>query len=401
MKAFKLFFIVCAAAAIFSACGKNNNDKTPLEPPVITSDMFSVTADDATMTVSFVFNAADLTPFWKVNAPDGTAVDLGANVRNPNFSMTFQTKGLYSGSVIGFGAAGQSAPVQFTFSLGGSDVSITDPDKSITWNILVSKTWKLSKYGYWGPDWEEADNKLSLGVPSMLADDRLTFGKDGKFTLDLGANKTLYDDSATGGVPTFTPTATGNEKWELKKDGDAEYVQFSGGGFPSMLFGEGSVNARWDIYSADANQVRIQYQFSEGEFIVLFLVDENTSTGPENPDAGKVDAATVEAFIKGKSFKPSRYGWWGEGWDALDNDVPEFIKDDKYTFSADGKFVMDLGEDNHVLNDRGPEGGEEYTPTGKETWEIKSDSQAAYISFGGGGFPGAIAGIPDKLRNGT
>lgn len=391
MKALKLLAAAFAATVLFVACN-DKKDTQELSAPVITNDMWSVTVDGNT--VHFTFAASgDLSPFWKVSAPNGTAVDLGADVRSSDFTKTFEVNGLYSGTLVAFGSAGQSAPVNFTFSIGGSNVDITDPGKSTFWNILVSKTWKLASYGYWGPEWAPEKIKLGLDIPACLADDRLTFKADGTFVLDPGDNATLYDDSATGGIPTFTPASKTGGKWETKKDGSTEYIQFSQGAYPSMLFGEGSVNARYDIDpTTDANQVRIQYQYSEGEFIVLVLVDKDTQTGGGGGGSAELNPDTVRSIITSKSWNFTCVYWFGDEWGdwGSDNAVGDYATY-VYTFASDGKFNMDLKGKNVLPND-GNADGFAYTPTGNETWEIKAEGKKVYIQFGGGGVPGYVAG---------
>jgi len=378
----KLFKLMTFVALGTLSCGKDDEKDTPAEKPVITEDMYSVTANGETGEVVFAFLSDALSPFWTVIDPTGNKTTF----TDRNVTKTFKTKGLYKGNLIAYGTGGQSNPVEFNFSIG-SYIPV-DPSLSPTENVLVSQTWKLYRYGYYSEEWSDEDNaKLgNLPIPSCAADDRMIFEKGGAFKLDQGADKTVYNDGITGGIQEGV-VVTGNEKWAYVKDGDTEYIQFSNGGFPGMLGDEGGINGRYKILDVTSDSFRLFYD-QEGQWFFVTLVYEGYYDGPVHTE---VTEESAKAALSGKTFQVNHFGWWGEGWEYFDDPVPEYTADDTITFGADGSLTIDQGETAHIYND-GVSEGEDYTVEGPGKWKIVKEVGAVMVSFSNGGFPLMLAG---------
>lgn len=394
---FKLMTVVLLGSLLAASCKDNNDPVTP-EKPVVTADMYSVTVNAETSEVLFKFTANGLSPFWTVTDPAGTKTTF----TDREVTKTYKARGEYKGSLIAYGDGGQSDPVEFSFTIGSS--APVDPTLSTTENILVSTTWKLRLFGWYGGEGEDFWDYHEK-VPAPAADDRLTFKKGGAFVLDMGENKRVYNDDVTGGWVDDV-TVSGNEKWAYVKEGELEYVQFSDGGFPGMLGGNDAINAKWLISDLTADGFSLCYKQSEEQWFYVTLVYEDF----EEPVEGVVTEDAAKAALSGKTFQISDYGWWGEGWQYFavadgggdGDDVPTNVKNDYITFKADGSLVLSFGVDDpleeggesvaRVYND-GVANGELYTPTGNEKWAVVSDGDVTKVSFSDGGFPLMIAGI--------
>lgn len=95
-----------------------------------------------------------------------------------------------------------------------------------------------------------------------------------------------------------------------------------------------------------------------------------------------------EMILTARSWKIADYGWYGDGWEALGNQVPDFNADDILTFHENHAFSLDTGDTPKIYRDDSQEF--EYTPTGNETWMLLEDGANVSIQFGGGGFPGML-----------
>lgn len=392
---FKLLTVAALGASVVLSCGKKDEPVIP-EKPVVKADMYSVTANAETGEVVFKFTAEGLSPFWTVIEPSGTKTTF----TDREVTKTYKAKGLYKGNIIAYGDGGQSDPVDFEFTITGATTPV-DPTMSETENILISETWKLLTYGYYGGEGEEYWDWYDATVPACAADDRFTFKKDGSFVMSLGENTGVYNDDV--GIQDGI-TVSGNEKWAYVKEGDAEYIQFSDGGFPGMLGNDAAINGKYLISNLTAESFNLCYQQSEEQWFVVILVPdwyEPPHTG------GEVTEESAKAALSGKTFQVSDFGWWGEGWQWFTvsdggEDLPVNVTNDYVTFSADGSLVLALGIDDpveeggeavvRVYND-GVENGEVYTATGNEKWSIVTQGEEVMVQFAGGGFPLMIAGL--------
>lgn len=392
---FKLMTIAAVGALMALSCGKKNDTPAKVEKPVVTADMYSVTANAETGDVTFKFTASGLSPYWSVTEPNGNKTTF----TDREVTKNYKAKGTYNGTLIAYGDGGQSDPVTFNFTIGSATPS--DPTLSATENILVSETWKIRKYGWYGGEGEEYWDWFEK-VPTQAADIRMTFKKGGAFVLDLGGATVVYNDDVTGGWQD-APAVTGSEKWAYAKEGDAEYVQFSDGGFPGMLSGNDAVNGKYLISGLEADTFMLSWQQSEEQFFAIILVPDYF----EEPAPQAVSEEAAKAALSGKTFQVSDYGWWGEGWQYFavsdgGEEVPVNLINDYVTFGADGSLTLEFGLDEpleeggdpvaRVYND-GVANGELYTVTGNPKWEVISEGNAVKVRFSGGGFPLMIAGI--------
>ena len=392
---FKLMTFAAVAIMAFS-CGNKEEKVQPAGKPVVTPDMFSVTADSESGTVVFRFTAEGLSPFWTVTEPSGNKLTF----TDREITKTFTAKGTYKGTLVAFGTGGQSDPFPFSFSVGKA-VPV-DPDLNPVENILVSETWKLHRYGYFGDDWADEDNAAlgNLPIPSCAADDRMKFEKGGAFKLDQGADKTVYNDGVTGGIQEGV-TVTGNEKWSYVKEGDADWIQFSNGGFPGMIGDEGGINGKYQIRDLSSESFRLFYN-QDGQWFFVTLVPD----WYEEPVESDVTEEAAKAALSGKTFQISDYGWWGDGWQYFavadgGEEVPVNMANDSITFGADGSLSIVLGIDPpleeggeeaaRIYND-GIANGEVYTVTGSPKWKIVTAGGAVKVQFTDGGFPLVLAG---------
>ena len=363
------------------SCQENKEDNTPVEKPVVTADMYSVTVDAKTGVVTFKFLEADLNPYWTITDPNGAKDSF----YDREITKTYEVAGIYTGSLVAFGEGGESDPVTFNFNpLGEVDETLT-----ATENILISQPWKPYTIVYYGGEGEEYWEWDSESVPASAADDRLTFNKDGSFTLNLGEDTAIYHDMNAEYVGT---TPTGSEKWEYVLEGDVEYIQFSDGGFPGMLADDEGINAKYELRNVSANRIELHYyQAAQEQSLNFVFVSENYV---EEPVESGVTADMVASALGRKTFLVSRYGWWGDGWEYFDDPVPETTMEDRITFNADGTCVIDLGEDLSIYHDSGwrtiADGwheDEQWVIAGGETWAVLEDPTGVYLKFGNGGFP--------------
>ena len=381
---------------IAASCNKKPDDPKP-QKPVVTDEMYSVTVNAETSEVTFKFTADGLSPFWTVVDPANTKTTF----TDREVTKTFKARGAYKGSLIAYGDGGQSDPVEFSFTIGAT-VPV-DPTLSATENVLISTTWRIRYYGWYGGEGEEFWDYHEK-APTQAADDRLTFKKGGAFELNLGENKSVYNDDE-GFVDNIT--VTGNEKWAYVKEGELEYVQFSDGGFPGMLGGTAAVNGKYLISDLTADGFSLCYKQNEEQWFYVTLVYEDF----EEPAEGVVTEESAIAALSGKSFRVSDYGWWGDGWQYFavadgGEELPLNVVNDYITFNADGSLTIILGVDApleeggesvaRIYND-GVANGEPYTVTGNPKWEIITDEDVVKVKFSDGGFPLMLAG-KDKVE---
>ena len=400
MKHILRLMTVAALATLFAvSCKKdgadNTSNNTTAQKPVVTADMYSVTANAETGEVVFKFTASDLSPFWTVVEPSGNKTTFTER----EVTKTYKAKGEYKGNLIAYGTGGQSDPAEFTFTIGKATPA--DPELSATENILISCTWKIRSYGYYGGEgegyWEWFED-----APAFAADDRFVFEKGGAFKMNLGEDKRVYNDDE-GLVDNIV--VSGNEKWAYAKEGNAEYVQFSDGGFPGMLGNSAAINGKYLISNLESDSFSLCYMQSEEQWFVVNLVDEDYVA----PIEGEVTEEAAKAALSGKKLMIADYGWWGEGWQYFavadgEEEIPANMANDFITFNANGTLTIELGLDDpleeggesaaRVYND-GVENGEVYVVTGTPKWEIVTENDVVMVKFSNGGFPLVIAGKND------
>ena len=383
--------LVALGALMIVSCDKKEDDKKPVEKPVVTEAMYSVTVNTATGEVTFKFTEVDLNPYWTVVNPNGAKDTF----YDREVTKKYEIPGIYTGTISAFGAGGESDPVQFTFNPLGEKV---DDTLTATENILISQPWKPYTIVYYGGSVEDETywEWDSGTVPASAADDRLTFKKDGAFELNLGENTAIYHDmnAEFEGV-----TLTGAEKWAYVVEGAVEYIQFSDGGFPGMLADDEGVNGKYELRNVSANRFELHYyQAAQEQSLNFVFVSENFVEEPV--DNGVTEESAVAA-LSGTTFYVSKFGWWGTGWEEgyFDDPVPESTTEDLITFNADGTLAIDLGENLLIYHDggwrtieQGWHEDEQWQVTGEETWAVQSDPTGVFVKFDNGGFPLMLAG---------
>lgn len=401
MKSIIKLMTVVALCAALAACGeKNKGGEEPAGKPVITPDMFSVNANSETGVVVFQFLDANLNPFWTVKDPNNETMTF----TDRNVTKTFEAKGPYSGTLVAYGAAGQSDPAEFNFVIGNGS---WDSDLSYIENMLMANTWRPYFLGWKGGEGEESWNSVDR-APGYLFDDRVVFKKGGVIEWNQAETKTIYDDRVGGVEYSFT----GSEKWAYVKEGDKEYLQFSNGGFPGILADEASKNGKYLITDVTATSVTLNYYVVQEEPYWLYV-----TLAPEDwvaPDPSINTDVTVDeakAALSGKKFKISELGWWGgtpggeDYWEyftvASEGELPAYMNNDYIIFNANGSLVYELAMDEIVKEGEDPKSGHfiyndaglvDYTATGSEKWSVITDGGATTVQFADGGFPLAIAG---------
>lgn len=404
MKSIFKLMTIAALGAMFVACGDKNNSGVPEGKPVITPEMYSVTANAETGVVVFQFLNDNLSPFWSVKDPNNQEITF----TDRNVTKTFELKGLYSGSLIAFGAAGQSDPAEFNFVVGNSD---WDPNLSYTQNVLLVNTWKPYYLGWYGGEGEDYWSWREK-VDTYLADDRVVFKKDGKLEWNQNGTFQVYNDEV--GMEDYS--FTGNEGWAYLKEGEKEYMQFSNGGFPGIKGNDSSINGKFEITDVTATSVSLLICIGGEDpnyHMYLTLVPEDW----EEPEPSIVTDVTEEeaiAALSGKKFALSDLGWWGgvpdtdTYWDyfTVPNEevLPAYMLGDYITFGADGSLSYDLklddpiadgGSSGHFIYNDGV-GGIDCAISGSEKWSVITEASVTKVSFSGGGFPLVIAGKDDN-----
>lgn len=262
-----LFKLMTLALLVVSCGGKKDNVPTK---PVVTADMYSVTANAETGVVLFKFLNADYSPFWSVTDPNGQTLTF----TDREVTKKYTTNGNYSGSLMVYGTGGQSDPVTFEFSINTPEPE--DAKVTAAKTALSGKTMQVKAFGWWGDGWEYFDDP----VPDYTAGNKVTFGTDGKLTYVLGEAGRIYNDGVAEGEVYTVPTAA---KWGVVKEEDKVLLVFSNGGFPLMLAGKGGVtpddlnyhfglNEKWTVTSVEEGVVRVDiYQSFNEQYLTVFL----------------------------------------------------------------------------------------------------------------------------------
>lgn len=266
----ELMTIAALGASLAVSCGKDGGNTVPPKP-VVTEDMYSVTVHAETAEVLFSFTADAMSAFWTVTEPVGITTSFNGR----EVTKAFKNNGLYTGSLIAYGKAGQSDPVPFSFTIEGFVPPMTEEEQAAQ-EALSGKTFYVSAYGWWGEGWEWFEEP----VDEYTADDRITFGADGTLTITQGETFHIYNDCVPGGEDYVVE---GPGKWRIVTEDGAVKIQFVDGGFPLMLAGMGDnptdlnyhygLDAMWTVASIDGDgTVRVEiYQAPQEQWFAVFL----------------------------------------------------------------------------------------------------------------------------------
>lgn len=397
---FKSLILSALGAVILVSC-QDKPEPEPVQKPVVTDSMYSVTVNTETGEVTFKFLDEDLNPYWTISDPNKSTESF----YDREITKKYEVPGIYTGQIVAFGEGGESDPVEFTFNPLGEEVDVT---LSATENILISQTWRPYDVIYYGGEGEgywEADTGW---IPEQAADDLLTFHKDGKFELDMGENTDVYNDIAEEGIHPEKVTITGDEKWAYIKEGEVEYIQFSDGGFPALVADNDGFNGKYEIRNVTANSFELHYYQAANEQSMACVYVGESFVAPEpepgqgsGSEGGEFAVDDVTAALSGKTFYVPKFGWWGTGWEEgyFDDPVPESTAEDRITFNADGTLTINLGENLLIYHDggwrtieQGWHEDEQWSVTGAETWAVQSDPTGVFVKFDNGGFPLMLAG---------
>ena len=265
-----LLELMMIGALLAVSCAKNGGNETMPQRLTVTEDMYSVTADAETGEVRYSFTANALQAFWTVTEPSGMTTSFnGCDVMK-----TYKKKGLYTGSLIAYGKAGQSDPVPFSFTL--NVVPPMSDEEQAVMDALAGRTFRVSAFGWWGEGWDYFDDP----VDDYVVDDRITFGADGSLTITQGETLRIYNDCVGGGEEYVVE---GKGKWSILTEDEVVKIQFADGGFPLMLAGMGEnpsdleyhygLNGLWTVDSIDEDgTVRMDiYQYLNEQWFTVFL----------------------------------------------------------------------------------------------------------------------------------
>lgn len=264
----KLMTVVACGLLVLAACDKKGNPVP--EKPVLTAGMYSVSCESETGEVTFKILEDSMSPFWSVTDPSG----IEETFTQREITKTYKSNGVYKGVLIAYGAAGQTDPASFEFTVNRPVEE--DSDVAQVKAALSGKTFTVGAYGWWGDGWEYFDDP----VPEYTVDDRITFKADGTLVLELGDTQTIYNDGVGGGE---AYTVSGTPKWAITKVGEEILLVFSDGGFPLMLAGNGNVapehadyhlglDGKWTVASVEEGVVRVEiYQDFNEQWLTVFL----------------------------------------------------------------------------------------------------------------------------------
>lgn len=262
------------------------------------------------------------------------------------------------------------------------------PEDAQEIKLLTSKIWKLGpEYEY---RFEQAD---SYEIRLEAKDDRIEFKPDNKVIISAGADGLIMNEGAEGGLMKYDPSSTAG--WTLGHVAEMGpsrlFLKFTGGGYPCIMPIKDGTDLVWEVRELKEDSIALYFDMGDGCNFVVYLIPEDRKE-PEFP----IEEGLSE-LLKTHSWTISLHGWYGEGWEYMEPILPDCHKDDVLRFLADGKFVLDQGQDNAILYDDANSKTEPLDPlpviTGKETWKIVKDGKKDILRLANGGFPGII---PDK-----
>lgn len=397
--------LLCIVCLLNNACTDTTTGLGKV--PTVSEDLFTIEIDaENSNLVHFIFKGEKMSPYWEVKLPGSSLTSS-----KPSFTLTLN-RGTYDGTLRVYDRNGVSEKYPFTFTVVAIDPALVDligenDDKIWVWDRFGAKVTGGNNdqggnriFGYvWGEPWQ--DNCWYLGIDDFAdmqnMDDELSFHANGSFVLE--AHNTVWVDGGGfgdvegSGVTTWTPAGT--ETWTVFEDNGKRYLQFDGGGFPSIVASAAAVNARYEIAELSANCLRLRYWVSEEEYTEFNFIpkgyepeEQPDPEEPENPEEIKLSPLDTDspevALLTGKTWKLGpRYGYnYGE--DDL-YEVPEDCVDDKLLFMANNTMSFDTGASNQAYTD---DGFTTYIPSGKEKWILgRGEDEKLYLRFRGGGFP--------------
>lgn len=264
MKQFILILLIALGVSTFLSC---EDDYQLGSQPTLDNVKYSATPDaESPNVIHFAFDTDGLTPFWRIERPDGTM--FTSNKRK--FSITYMIKGEYDGILQVYGRGGASDSLNFKFTVPNSEPIIelltgTDAQKIWVWdaNTLghLACGWIYSELPDW---WILEPNEL---VGKGLYDDELSFMTEGRI-YKLDAHGDVYvDGSATevmnpngGGALTVPYEQPEGETWSLEQNDKGEmFLSFSGHGFPSFVGGPKARGAKYKVLELSENKLSLRW----------------------------------------------------------------------------------------------------------------------------------------------
>jgi len=144
-------------------------------------------------------------------------------------------------------------------------------------------SWTLLKYGSRGVDgtvgsypWVNVER--GYANPECTVGDYITFKSDGSVEMFLGENNDTYNNSV---YDAHVVQMTGEESWELVKEGDATFVQFGGNAFPLFLGDLNGIGGKYQVVHVTETEMllEIAYNGDEGPAVAgIFLQPKGKET---------------------------------------------------------------------------------------------------------------------------
>ena len=163
-------------------------------------------------------------------------------------------------------------------------------------------TWLLLKYGSRGADgtpgiYPWVNIERGLENPASVVGDFITFKSDGSVVMDLGEASDTYNNTT---YEAQKVEMTGNESWEIVKEGDVTYVQFGGNAFPLMIADDSGIGGKYSVVSVSESEMVLEYPYQgeEGPSVLgIFLQPKGKETyvhSFKNGDFGVTDEGAEE-----------------------------------------------------------------------------------------------------------
>ena len=366
----KLAYLLAAAALVLAACTKESFEH-PTEAGIPSASAYTpvVTVDQTTNQVSFSVDEKGIIPVWVLPDKEGKWTEYKTG--NP-YKRIFASAGDYAVRFHAMNANGISPDyVEKTFHV---DNTIMNFDKYIRQISGGStKVWRFNNdeaahmacgASVENPtEWWSAqpNEKKDFGV----YDNRLSFTSDGNYTFDPGAACTVYVNTGVTASPygafkedsdyrVTVEAQTTSYKFEV--EGDALVLKLEDGAlFPYIPNNDYVTNSSFYVESIDNNALTLVWYTPTGngggsiawQFILTSKEPGgNGGGGSEDPIVGTWvwDKETAAHFGCGETIE-NPTGWWS----AAPNEKKDFgLYDNKITFTADGKYIFDPGEDGNI-----------------------------------------------------
>lgn len=270
MKQSIYIFLLMLGAGLFSSCEK---DYDLGSRPTLDNVQYSATPDsESPNIIHFAFDSDGLTPFWRVERPDGTM--FTSNKRS--FSITYMIKGEYNGVLQAYGRGGATDSLRFKFTVPNSEPMIElltgrESQKIWVWDYNTQGHLACGWINSEKPDWWILEPNELVG--KGLYDDELSFLTN-KRAYKLDAHGDVYIDPSAaevmnpngGGVLTVPYQQPEGETWSLEQNDKGEmFLSFSGNGFPSFVGGPKARGAKYKVLKLSEDKLSLRWDDVDNE----------------------------------------------------------------------------------------------------------------------------------------